>query len=70
MNINEILDLASESSLSSETHVQLAFVLEGFNNADELSRSLPPALQFVGPRPWINTIKVLYSKGTEQGGNN
>ncbi|MCA1950756.1 MAG: hypothetical protein LDL24_09300 [Treponema sp.] len=70
MNINEILDLASENSLSPETRAQLASVLEGFNTTDELSRSLPPALQFVGPRPWINTIKALYSKGTEQGGNN
>jgi len=63
MKVSDILRKAQEDGASSESIAKLAETLQNLDIPTGLTEALPPALQFVGPRPWINTIKALYSKG-------
>ncbi|AEJ19807.1 hypothetical protein [Gracilinema caldarium] len=68
MELIEILEKAHEKGASSESLVKLTKVFQELAIPSELAQELPPSLQFIGPRPWINAIKTLYAKGSEKGG--
>uniref|UniRef100_A0A7C3I8G6 Uncharacterized protein n=1 Tax=Gracilinema caldarium TaxID=215591 RepID=A0A7C3I8G6_9SPIR len=68
MEVSHILHKAQADGASTESITQLREALQGLDVPADLAEALPPALQFVGPRPWINAIKALYSKGNTQGG--
>ncbi len=69
MELSDLLTQTEQAGASPESITKLALVFQDFVNPAELSKSLPPALQYIGPRPWINTVKSLYLKGTEHGGS-
>lgn len=68
METFELLNLARRDGASSESIIKLTEALEDLDIPSDLKKKLPPAIQFIGPRPWINTIKALYSKGRDKGG--
>jgi hypothetical protein len=63
MDVSYILHKAQADGASAESIAQLREALQDLDVPADLAQALPPALQFVGPRPWINAIKALYSKG-------
>ncbi len=63
MDINDILKRAQDGGASSQSLTKLSAVFQELTIPSELDQELPPSLQFIGPRPWINAIKILYSKG-------